>query len=279
LLAIAFALAAGGCWGISDFTGGLLSRRLSTLVVLLTIELSGLVVLLGILAATGEGPPPGGKLLVALAAGAAGILGLGVFYRALAIGTMSIVAPISATGSAIPVVVGVATGDTLTLLIGLGLALTMAGVVLASREKHEAQRVASRSSIVLALLAALGFGSFFVLYDSASDDSLLWAMLCIRGIAVPLVGGLILRHRPAAPGPRDLGILAIAGLLDLTATGLYALANREGALSIVGVVGSLYPIATVLLARVILGERIRPVQQAGVVLAFAGVGLISAGTA
>jgi len=279
LLAIAYALAAGGCWGISDFTGGLLSRRLSTLVVLLTIELSGLVVLLAVLAATGASPPQGNDLLFALAAGAAGILGLGVFYRALAIGTMSIVAPISATGAIIPVVVGVASGDTLTLLIGLGLAVTMAGVILASREQHEDERVASRASIGLALLAAAGFGSFFVLYDRASEDSVLWAMLCIRGVAVPLVGGAVLLRRPAAPSPRDMGILSVAGLLDLGATGLYALANREGAVSIVGVVGSLYPIATVLLARAVLGERIRPLQQAGVVLAFFGVGLISAGTA
>ena len=279
MLAIALALAAGGCWGISDFTGGLLSRRLSTLVVLLTIELSGLVVLLAVLAATGASPPQGIDLLFALAAGAAGILGLGVFYRALAIGTMSIVAPISATGAIIPVVVGVASGDTLTLLIGLGLAVTMAGVVLASREQHEDQRVASRASIGLALLAAAGFGSFFVLYDRASDDSVLWAMLCIRGVAVPLVGGAVLWRRPAAPALHDVGILAVAGLLDLGATGLYALANREGAVSIVGVVGSLYPIATVLLARAVLGERIRPLQQAGVVIAFLGVGLISAGTA
>ena len=237
--------------------------------------------LLTVLAATGEGPPGGDKLLLALAAGFAGITGLGLFYRALAIGTMSIVAPISATGAAIPVIVGLATGDTLTLLIGLGLTVTMAGVVLASREQSEGEeeRAASRASILLAVGAALGFGSFFVLYDGASDDSLLWAMLCIRAVGVPLVGGLVLLNRPAAPGRRDVGILAAAGLLDLCATGLYALANREGALSVVGVVGSLYPVATVLLARAVLGERIRPLQQAGVVLAFVGVGLISAGSA
>lgn len=239
------------------------------------------MVLLAVLASTGEGPPTGDKLLLALGAGVAGITGLGVFYRALAIGKMSIVAPISATGAAIPVVVGIATGDTLTVLIGLGLAVTMAGVILASREQHEGEEEgdASRASIGLALLAAVGFGSFFVLYDGASDDSLLWAMLCIRGVAVPLVGGLVLLNRPAAPAPRDVGILAVAGLLDLAATGLYALANREGALSIVGVVGSLYPVATVLLARAVLGERLRPLQQAGVVLAFVGIGLISAGSA
>jgi len=274
-------LAAAACWGVSDFTGGLFSRRLSALVVLLIIELSGLVVLLTVLAATQEGPPPRDTVLVGLAAGAAGILGLGLFYRGLAIGTMSIVAPISATGAAIPVVVGVATGDALTLLIGLGLATAMAGVILASREQTEGEqeRADSRLSILLAVGAAIGFGTFFVLYDSVSDESTLWAMLCIRGVGVPVIGAIVLFTRPSVPGRRDTGILAAAGLLDLSATGLYALANREGALSIVGVVGSLYPVATVLLARVVLGERVRPLQQAGVVLAFVGVGLISAGSA
>lgn len=248
--------------------------------VLLVIELSGLVVLLAVLAATGEGPPGRDTMLLGLAAGAAGITGLGLFYRGLAIGTMSVVAPISATGAAIPVVVGLATGDPLTLVIGLGLAVTMSGVVLASRERPEGQQeqAASRMSIILAVGAALGFGSFFVLYDSVADESLLWAMLSIRGVGVPVVGAIVLLSRPGVPVRRDVAILSGAGLLDLCATGLYALANREGALSIVGVVGSLYPVATVLLARAVLGERIRPVQQAGVVLAFVGVGLISAGS-
>ena len=274
-------MAAAACWGVSDFTGGLFSRRLSALVVLLIIELSGLVVLLTVLAATQEGPPPRDTVLVGLAAVEEAEAENARRTRGLAIGTMSIVAPISATGAAIPVVVGVATGDALTLLIGLGLATAMAGVILASREQTEGEqeRADSRLSILLAVGAAIGFGTFFVLYDSVSDESTLWAMLCIRGVGVPVIGAIVLFTRPSVPGRRDTGILAAAGLLDLSATGLYALANREGALSIVGVVGSLYPVATVLLARVVLGERVRPLQQAGVVLAFVGVGLISAGSA
>jgi drug/metabolite transporter (DMT)-like permease len=206
-------------------------------------------------------------------AGAAGISALGAFYRALAIGTMSIVAPISATGAVLPVVVGVATGDKVTALLGAGMALTLVGVVLASREEDAGR--ASRQSIALALAAALGFGTFFVVYDAAADGSVLWAVLIARLVAVPFVGGLVLARRQRLPVRRDLAVLCVAGTLDLAATGLYALANREGALSVVSVVGSLYPVATVLLAQAVLSERVRASQGAGVLLAFAGVALVS----
>ena len=190
---------------------------------------------------------------------------------------MSIVAPISATGAVLPVIVGVATGDDITALLGVGLALTLVGVVLASREEDAGH--ASRQSIVLALAAALGFGTFFVVYDAAADQSVLWAVLVARLVAVPLVGGLVLAQRERLPRGRDLAVLCGAGCLDLAATGLYALANREGALSVVAVVGSLYPVATVLLAQAVLNERVRPAQAAGVVLAFAGVATVSLASA
>ena len=225
---------------------------------------------------SGEPAPGSADVLLALAAGSAGITALGVFYRALAIGTMSIVAPISATGAALPVVVGIATGDRLTTIVAVGLAVTMVGVVLAAREQHDGRAV-PRAGIGLALLAALGFGTFFVLYDAASDASVVWAVLLARVVALPLVGGLVLLRRPAMPKRRDLGILCGAGCIDLAATGLYALANREGALSVVAVVGSLYPVATVLLARVVLAERVQRVQAVGVAAAFCGVALVTAG--
>jgi drug/metabolite transporter (DMT)-like permease len=280
LLAIALALAASACWGTADFVGGIFSRRMSALVVLLTIEVSGLVVVALIVAATAEPLPAGRDLVLAALAGTAGITALGTFYRALAVGTMSIVAPISATGAILPVIVGVATGDDVTVLLGLGLALTLAGVVLASREEGEGGTShASRQGIVLALAAAVGFGAFFVLFDSATDDSLLWPVLVSRLVAVPLVGGLVLVRRPSLPRGRDLAVLCAAGLLDLCAMGLIALANREGALSVVSVIASLYPVMTVLLAQAVLSERIRASQAAGVVLAFAGVATVSLASA
>lgn len=284
MLAIAFAVGASACWGTADFLGGLFSRRLSVLVVLFTVEVSGLLVVAAVVAASGEPPPAGREALAGLAAGAAGISALGAFYRALAIGTMSIVAPISASGVALPVVVGIATGDSLSAVVAAGIVVTVAGVILASREAEVVDGghahpppPALRASIGLALLAAAGFGTFFVAYDVASDGSLLWAMLLARVIAVPFVGGLVLLRRARAPARADVAKLCAVGMFDLGATGLYALANTHGELSVVSVVGSLYPVMTVLLARAVLHERLALSQAVGVATALAGVAMVAAG--
>jgi drug/metabolite transporter (DMT)-like permease len=276
---VALALAASCCWGIADFTGGLQSKRVALPVVLAVIEGTGLVGLLIIVAAVGE-PLPGARATVlSLVGGVAGVLALACFYRALSIGTMSIVAPISATGVALPVILGVATGDELSALVSVGLAVTVVGVILASREVHddEGAAAAGKLSIFLALLAAVGFGTYFVTSDAAADDSVWWFLVLSRVIPVPVLIALAhVQGMAAPPRPRAL-VLAAAGTLDCAATGLYALANTKGALSVVAVVGSLYPVMTVALARVLLGERIRPVQRAGVVAALAGVAMIAGG--
>jgi drug/metabolite transporter (DMT)-like permease len=132
-------------------------------------------------------------------------------------------------------------------------------------------------SIGLALVAAIGFGSYFVLSDAAADDSVLWFLVLSRVIPVPALVAVALWRGMPAPEPRPAALLAVAGTLDCGATGLYALANTKGALSIVAVVGSLYPVATVVLARMVLGERIRPVQRLGVAAALTGVALIAGG--
>jgi drug/metabolite transporter (DMT)-like permease len=276
---VLLSLAASCCWGVADFVGGLQSKRIAIPVVLALVEGTGLVLVLVVIAATGE-PLPGARAVVlSLVGGVAGVLALGCFYRALSIGTMSIVAPISATGVALPVIVGVATGDELSALVSAGLAVTVVGVVLASREAHEDERhaAAGRLSIGLALLAAVGFGSYFVMSDAAADDSVWWFLVLSRVIPVPVLIAHASWRRMAPPAPRTALLLAFAGTLDCGATGLYALANTKGALSIVAVVGSLYPVATVVLARVVLGERIRPVQRVGVATALAGVAMIAGG--
>jgi drug/metabolite transporter (DMT)-like permease len=279
MVAVALALAASGCWGVADFTGGLKSKRVAIPLVLFVVEGAGLAGVLVVIALSGE-PLPGSRAVIAsLVAGVAGIGSLGLFYRALAIGTMSIVAPISASGVALPVVVGIATGDSLSVVVSAGLAITVAGIVLASRESPEAEPQdarARRTSVVLALLAAAGFGTYFVLSDVASDYSVLWLLALSRVIVVPAMAGVVLASRARAGGS-DLLTLVGAGLLDVAATGLYGLALTKGELSIVSVVGALYPVSTVLLARVVLGERLRPVQAAGVAAAFTGVALIVAG--
>jgi drug/metabolite transporter (DMT)-like permease len=280
MLAIALGLGSAACWGLADFVGGVQSRRVPVAAVMLVSQATGLVVVLLLVAASGERSPGFPALAPAALAGVGGAVALSAFYRALAIGTMSIVAPISATGAAVPVVVGLATGDRPGALQLAGIGAAAVGVVLASRERHEeAERAAAgRTSIGLALFAALGFGSFFVGMDAAADDSILWALLTARAATVAAVLAAATVLRPELPDrPRALAWLAGIGVCDLAANGLYAAASTEGLLSVVAVLGSLYPVATILLARAILRERIRPVQAAGVVVALAGVVLIAGG--
>jgi drug/metabolite transporter (DMT)-like permease len=213
-------------------------------------------------------------------AGSAGIVALGAFYRALAIGTMSVVAPISATAAAVPVLVGLAEGERPGGLQIAGMAAALAGVILASREPvEEGCPPANRAAIGLALVAAAGFGTFFVGIDRASATAEVpWVIVVQRCCSVSLLLIATLVVRPSLP--RDgasLLVLAAVGLLDLGANGLYALATTHGLLSVVSVLGSLYPAVTVVLARFVLAERIARVQEVGVVLALAGVIAISAG--
>jgi drug/metabolite transporter (DMT)-like permease len=213
-------------------------------------------------------------------AGSAGIVALGAFYRALAIGTMSVVAPISATAAAVPVLVGLAEGERPGGLQIAGMVAALAGVILASREPvEEGCPPANRAAIGLALVAAAGFGTFFVGIDRASATAEVpWVIVVQRCCSVSLLLIATLVVRPSLP--RDgasLLVLAAVGLLDLGANGLYALATTHGLLSVVSVLGSLYPAVTVVLARFVLAERIARVQEVGVVLALAGVVAISAG--
>jgi drug/metabolite transporter (DMT)-like permease len=279
MVAVALSLAASWCWGVADFTGGLKTKTLPVPLVLLFVEGVGLVWVLVAIAATGEMLPSGRAVIASLVAGVAGAVALGAFYRALSIGTMSVVAPISATGVILPVGVGVATGDALSVLVSAGLVITIIGVLLASREQHESadEAAAGRLSLILALLAAVGFGSYFVLSDVAADESILWLLALARLVVVPVLAAIVLAGHAPRPRAGDALPLALAGTLDVSATALYAVAATKGAISIVSVVGALYPITTVLLARVVLHERIRPVQAAGVAAAFTGVALIVVG--
>jgi drug/metabolite transporter (DMT)-like permease len=249
------------------------------------VQATGAVVVAAIVLARGEPLPTGEVAAYSVAAGLAGMIGLGAFYAALASGTMSIVAPISACGVALPVLVGVATGDEPSELQVVGLVVGFTGVLLASREAERemigevpAPR-SERRAIGLALLAALGFGCYFVAADGAARESVLWLLLLGRSASIAILAPLLVASRRVGlPRGPDLWQLGLIGLVDLAATALYALALREGMLSIVSVVGALYPVATVLLAWRILGERLRPDQRVGVALAFAGVACIAGGS-
>lgn len=269
------------CWGLADFLGGLQSRRHAVATVLLVSEVAGLGPVVLYVALSGAAAPAWVHLWPAAAGGAAGVVALGAFYRALATGTMSIVAPISATGAIVPLAVGIADGDRPGALRLAGIAAALLGVVLAARELGADERPRAggvSGSVALALVAALGFGLFFVGLRSAASASVPWAMLVARASAVPLVALAVLGTRaPLRLGRSVLPALAVVGLLDVSANGLYALATTHGLLSVVSVLGSLYPVTTVLLARLVLHERVRRTQEVGILTVLAGVALIAAG--
>jgi len=239
----------------------------------------GLVPLLVIVALRGEPVPDGAEPLWAALGGLAGVIGLASFYRGLAVGAMAVVAPISGLAATIPIAVGVATGDRPSALQLLGIAVALAGVTLASREETEAgARPRVAAGVGLALLSALGFGCFFVGLDAGSEDDLWWALVFVRGTSLAALVVAAVAFRPSLSlGRADVGALVTIGLLDVTANGLFAAAANEGLVSVVAVLGSLYPVVTILLARVVLEERVRPLQQAGIVAVLGGVALIASG--
>jgi drug/metabolite transporter (DMT)-like permease len=283
MAAIAFALSSSLLWGLSDYAGGFKSRTFAVPVVLAAMYLSSLLVMLAFVGARAEGPPSSQYVLAALGAGVVGITALAAFYTALSIGTMSIVAPISATGVALPVIVGLIGGERPGAVRSAGLALAVVGIVLASREAPGGPigPREQRLSIGLAILAGLGFGSYFVLAGIGSEGDVAWTLLLSRVMGFPIVAVaalLVLRRGYAVrPGARAAVALGAIGLLDLGANAAYNHASTIGELSSVAVASSLYPVVTVMLAALLLGERVRGIQRAGVVAALAGVLMIAAG--
>jgi drug/metabolite transporter (DMT)-like permease len=275
VVALALAFASGISWGVADFLGGLKARQLPLLNVLLASQGTGLV-LVGVYMLIRWEPAPGGDFaLWAGLSGLAGAVGLAAFYRGLAVGNMGVVAPISATAAVVPLVVGIASGDRPSALQYVGLATALVGVVLASRE--EVSGAMSRGA-GLALLSALGFGFFFVGMDNASDADIGWAMLGnrITSFTLLLAAFAVLRP-PLAARRSDAPVLATVGTLDITANGLFAIAATEGLVSLVSVLGSLYPLTTLALAAIVLRERPHRIAQVGVAVALTGVVLIAAG--
>jgi drug/metabolite transporter (DMT)-like permease len=280
MTAVVLAFASSVSWGAADFVGGLKSRSLPVLNVLLPSQLTGLMLVGAFVAIRGEGPPGGRFAVFAALSALAGIVGLAAFYRALAIGNMGVVAPISACAGVVPVTVGVATGDRPGTLQAVGLVLALLGVVLAAREEvvGEGGKRGTARGAGLALISALGFGLFFLAMDRASEGDVPWAMLVNRltGVTVLISATLALRTGFRA-GRRDLPVLAGIGVLDTAANAMYAVATTKGLVSVVSVLGSLYPVTTIGLAALVLGERPHRLAQVGVVTALCGVALIAAG--
>src|SRR4051795_7053414 len=213
MFAIALGLAASLSWGVADFLGGVQSRRMPVVAVVLGSQFAGLVLVVAVVAVRGKAIPGGDFVLYAALSSVAGITGLTAFYKALSIGSMGVVAPLSSCAAAIPLVVGVATGDRPSTLQGVGVAIAIVGVLLASREAGEhggGGNVAKGAGF--ALLSAVGFGCFFLAIDKASDADVLWAVAVNRTVSVALLGAALLATRPKLGlRPADMRMLAIVG--------------------------------------------------------------------
>lgn len=286
MLSIALALASAIAWGTGDFIGGLKTKSFAVPLVLVGTSLGGLLFALVMAFASGQEIPPSHDLMLGAASGVIGLIALGAFYKALAIGTMSIVAPVSASGTAIPVIWGLANGETLGVLAYCGLVAVVIGVMIASREQDaaaEGQPIAinHRASIFLALVGAAGFGTIFVLIAEASSVSEFWPIVSLKGTSLVVISLVVAATWSKIPGERPTGVLILplmlVGVLDVTANATYAFATTEGPIAIASVVASMFPITTVILAHLILGERIVRIQKVGVVLALLGV-IVLAGT-
>jgi drug/metabolite transporter (DMT)-like permease len=273
------ALGASLSWGIGDFLAGRASRRLRLLTVLVASQAAGLASIAAVVLVRGEAAPAARYFGYAALAGLAGAVGLAALYRGLAVGSMSVVAPISATAAIVPVVAGVVTGERPSAVQGAGIGLALAGVVLASRDPSAAARGRGvATGVGLALVAALSFGLLLVALGAASEGDALWGTLAMRTTSFGVLAATaVILRASVVPGRADLPTLLVVGLLDTAGNALFALASTESLLSVAAVLAQVYPVVTVILARVVLGERIARPQQVGVVAALVGVTLITAG--
>lgn len=278
MLGVLLGLASSVSWGISDFLGGVQSRRVPALTVLLVSQPVGLVLALGFALTFGGDALDGGDIVFAIGAGIAVSSALAGFYRAMAIGSVSVVAMIGALGVLVPVVGGLAQGDQPGALQVIGALAAIGGVVLVAREPGGDWRSANRTSLVLAVLSAFGFGAFFLLLSLASHPEPAWTIVISRLSSVVMLCVAAAVVRPSLAVPRSmLPALMTMGVFDVTANSLYAVATNHGLLSLVGVAGSLYSVTTVLLAWFVLGERLDRLRLTGVAVAVGGVALIAAG--
>jgi drug/metabolite transporter (DMT)-like permease len=279
LLALAISLASAASWGVSDFLGGQQSRRLPVLGVLAVSQSVGLLLVAALIPLLGADSISAGKLVIAFLAGAASLGGLGAFYAAMAMGTVSVVAPIAALGVVVPVVVGLAVGQAPAPIQLAGLVPAVAGVVILSYEEDPEHAGIARRSIVLAIIAGLSFGIFFTALDAAATDHPGWAVLAARVGGVAAIAAALIVTRPRLDGvAAAVGVLIVIGVFDMLANVLFAVASTKGVLPVVAVGSSMYPAFTVALAHGVLGERLATVQWAGVFVALTGVAMIAAGS-
>ena len=275
--AIFLALGASLSYGVGDFLGGITSRRTHVLRVLIVSQAAGAAAVVVWVVLADEPVLGTGATLAAIGAGIGGLSGLAALYRGMAIGAMGVVAPISSMAAAIPFTVGIARGERPSLLQVLGAVVALGGLGLVSRTSEELRgRVAA--GVGLALLAAVGFGFYFVLLDVAADESPSWAVLVARLSSSVLALGAALAAGVSLGLPRRLLLPVLGvGLCDVGANVLFAVATTRGLVSVVSVLTSLYPAITVALAAALLRERVGGIRLVGAGAVLAGAALLAAG--
>jgi uncharacterized membrane protein len=275
------ALGSAVVYGAADFIGGLTSRRADTIAIVLISQAAGLVLVSLLVVVDAAAQPIGADWLWGGLAGLAGGIGVGLLYRALAIGVMAVVAPITAVCAVIvPVAFAIGFGDRPARHQAVGILLAMLAILLVSQPSSEgAPRLAAgrRSGVGLALAAGIAIGFFLLALANTSPDAGLWPLVAARLVSITLFTAAALLMRRSLHMERRLALTAMfGGGLDMVANLLYLVATRVGPLTLVVTLSSLYPASTVLLARVLLHERLAARQWAGVLLAFAAILLIVA---
>ena len=286
-MAALLALLSALVWGVGDFVGGFASRRSTALQTLVITTPAGFVAVLPVALLLGGNAAD--SVLPGVAAGLAGGLGILLLYAALSIGPMGVLSPMSAVlSAAIPVVAGLARGERPGPWAYLGMALAVVAIVTVGLEPSSPtdderhQRVSLRA-LLLGVGAGVGIGLFFTFVALAPADAGLYPAVFARGTSSVLlvvlgVGHALIRHVDLVPRVRIVqGQAVLAGVLDIAANALYVLATHTGLLSVVAVLGALYPAATVLLARLILAERLRRAQSFGMATALAASALLALG--
>ncbi len=277
-----FALLAAASWGVSDFLGGQAEAATADD---RTPAITAWTMGLGLVGLSVLSLLVGGELgtrdaVLAGGGGVFGAVGVAALYRGLSVGTISVVAPVTGVlAAALPVLVGVGTGERPGPLAWLGIVAALGSIVLVAREEPvDGTRTVNREAMAYAVVAGIGFAAIFLVLDAMPEAAGLWPLVPLKacGVATAVVW-LVVGGTPRTPHPSTWRQVLGVGLLDNGANVAYLLATREGLLAVVAVLASLYPAFTVLLARVVLGERLQRVQLAGMGLAGAGVALLATG--
>lgn len=280
MLTIALALSVSMIVGVADFLGGTTSRRLPPLVVIGASQCVSMVLLLGATVIRGDGPPSAAFVPWAMAAAVCGIVSLGTLYRGLSSGPMGVVAPIAMLSTALPVAVGIASGERPRAAQVAGLVVALVGLALIASEAQRGGAGAPPGWLRLALITAVATGVWIVVMREASRrGDPLWAVVTFRATEISLLVVAAMVAGTRVPDLREhRGSLLTLGLLEALSVVLFAVALQDGLVSVVAVLASLYPVVTAVAAHVVLGERLDLRQRAAAGVIVGGVLLVAAGS-